>query len=128
MKTKNNLLAKGTLLALLLGAFSIPLLAQDKHEGMMRIGRKGEAKFTSPLRVGETVLKPGTYIFQHKVEGEDHIVIFERAGKEVARVKCTLEPLGQKAQQTALHTRAGDGGETILIAVEVRGENVKHVI
>lgn len=34
MKTRNNLLTKGVLLALLLGAFSIPLAAQHNHQMM----------------------------------------------------------------------------------------------
>ena len=42
--------------------------------------------------------------------------------------KCRLEPLGKKAQTTALYWHAGDGGEKILDAVAVRGEDVKHVI
>lgn len=72
---------------------------------------------TSPMRVGDTLLKPGNYVFQHKVEGEDHVLIFQKAGNEVARVKCRLEPLGKKAQRTALYTHVGDGGEAILDAV-----------
>ena len=129
MKTHNTLLAMGALLALLLGAFSVPLLAQDKHQEMMHVGRKGETKFTTPMRVGDTVLKPGTYMFQHIVEGGDHMVIFKTAsGNEAARVKCRLEPLGEKAKSTALYWHTGDGGEKILDAVAVRGEDVKHVI
>lgn len=127
MKSKNKFLARGTLLALLLGAFSVPLLAQDKHQGMIHVGKKGAVTLTSRLRVGDTVLKPGNYVFQHKVEGEDHVVTFQKAGKEEARVKCRLEPLDKKAQLTALYTHVGDGGEVILDAVDVEGENVKHV-
>lgn len=41
MKSKKNLLARGALLALLLGAFSIPLLAQDKHQSMMHRRQEG---------------------------------------------------------------------------------------
>ena len=129
MKSRKNLLARGALLALLLGVFSVPLLAQDKHQGMIHVGRKGEAKFTSVMRVGETVLKPGTYFFQHIVEGEDHVVIFKTAsGEEAVRLKCRLEPLGQKARRTALYTHVGGGSEKILDAVAVRGEVVRHVI
>ncbi len=95
---------------------------------MIHVGKKGAVTLTSPMRVGDTLLKPGNYVFQHKVEGEDHALIFQKAGNEVARVKCRLEPLGKKARTTALYTHVGDGGETILDAVEVGGENVKHVI
>ncbi len=136
MKTVNNLLAKGALLALLLAAFSIPLVAQHNHQmmqgtqdmkGMIHVGKKGAMTLTTPLRVGDTVLKPGNYVFQHKVDGEDHTVIFTKAGNEVARVKCKLEQLEKKASRTALYTH-DEAGEAILDAVAVEGENFKHVI
>lgn len=129
MRSRNNALAMGALLVLLLGAFSLPLLAQHQDQGMIHVGKKGEIALSDQLRVGETVLKPGKYVFQHVVEGADHVLVFKTAtGKEAARVKCKLEPLGQKVRQTALYTHAGDGGELILQAVNVEGEDVKHVI
>ena len=136
MKSKTNLLAKGALLALLLGALSVPLVAQHTHQnmqgtqnmkGMIHVGKKGAVTLTNPLRVGDTVLKPGNYVFQHKVEGEDHFVIFQRAGDEVARLKCTLEPLEKKASRTALYTHE-ETGESVLNAIVVEGEKVKHLL
>ena len=136
MRSRNNALAMGALLVLLLGAFSLPLLAQHDHQGaqhqeqgMIHVGKKGEMTLSSALRVGETMLKPGKYVFQHVVEGADHVLVFKTAtGQEAARLKCRLEPLGKKAQQTAMYTRAGDGGERVLEAVKVRGEDGKHMI
>lgn len=137
MRSRNNVLAMSALLVLLLGAFSLPLLAQHherqgaqhQEQGMIHVGKKGEITLSSPLRVGETMLKPGKYVFQHVVEGDDHVLVFKTAtGQEAARLKCRLESLGEKAKETALYTRAGDGGERILDAVRVQGEDVKHVI
>lgn len=59
MKTRNNLLAKGALLALALGALSVPLLAQENNQGMVNFGKKGEIVFDSPVRVGDQLLKEG---------------------------------------------------------------------
>ena len=76
MKSKMNWLAKGALLALLFGALSVPLLAQHNHQnmqgtqdmkGMIHVGKKGAMSLKTPLRVGTTLLKPGNYVFQHKV-------------------------------------------------------------
>lgn len=134
------------LLVMLLTAFSVPLLAQHSHgnmgspgrqpdmkkqekrQGLINVGRTGEMKVASAIRVGQTLLNPGTYKFQHVIDGADHVVIFKQNGDEVARVTCRLEPLDKKAKKTALSTHVSDTGETILDAVEVRGENVKHVI
>jgi hypothetical protein len=134
MTSKNYSIVNCVMFALMVGLFSLPLLAQHhdaqhKDEGMIHVGKKGETRFSSPLRVGETVLQPGQYQFMHTLEGDDHVVAFlTTAGKEVARVKCKLEPLGEKAKVTAIHTSPGTSGERILTAVQVRGENAKHIL
>lgn len=134
------------LLVMLLAAFSVPVFAQhshgsmnspgkrpdmkrqETHQGMMKVGKKGAVTITSPMRVGNTLLTPGNYVFQHKVMGDEHLVIFEKAGTEVARVTCRLEPLDKNAKDTSLYTHVSDSGEVILDAVAVAGEAVKHVI
>ena len=134
------------LLVMLLGVFSVPLFAQHGHgsmggsprqpdtkwqgnqPGMMKVGKKGAMTITSPLRVGNNLLTPGKYVFQHRIVGEDHLLIFEKAGTEIARVTCRLESLDKKAKDTSLYTHVGDTGEVILDAVAVEGESVKHVI
>lgn len=139
-------LVTSALLVTLLGALSVPLFAQhmhgggrgpekqpgmnkqDKQQGMMKVGKTGEMTLTSPMRVAQTVLQPGTYTFQHMIEGADHVIVFKKNGEDVVRVTCNLEPLDKKAKSTALYTHAGDAGEVILDAVAVRGENVKHVL
>lgn len=146
MIRRNKSFLTGALLVFVLGASSTLLFAQhshggmsgpdkqpgtmsqDKQQGMMLVGKKGEMKFTSATRVGQTVLQPGTYMFQHMIEGADHVVIFKKNGDEMARVTCRLEPLDRKAKKTALYTHQGDAGEVILDALEVRGETVKHLI
>lgn len=55
------------------------------------------------------------------------MVIFTKAGNELARVKCKLEQLEKKAGRTALYTHE-EAGEAVLDAIEVEGENVKHLV
>lgn len=138
MKTVNTLLAKGALLALLLGALSVPLLAQEQNQGMVSLGKKGEIVFDSSVRVGDQLLKEGTYQIQHVMEGQDHVIVFRRmsrdyyrqliAGKEVLRVKCRVEPLGEKAKHGGMRFGTNAAGEKTVEEVHVRGENVKHFI
>ena len=138
MKSKKNWLARGALVVLLLGAFSSQLLAQDKYQGMTRIGKKGEMVFDTSVRVGDQLLKEGTYQIQHVMEGEDHVIVFRRmvrnspygdltTGKEVARVKCRVEPLGEKAKHGGVRFGTNAAGEKTVEEVHVRGENVKHL-
>ncbi|MBL8168349.1 MAG: hypothetical protein JNJ50_09360 [Acidobacteria bacterium] len=139
MKLRNHSIVISAMLTLMLGMFSLSLLAQHhdaqhnnaqhNDQGVIHVGKKGEMKLSSPLRVGETLLKPGQYLFKHTMEGDDHVVAFTTTtGNEVARVKCKLEPLDKKAKETAIHTSPGSGGERILTAVQVQGENAKHIL
>ena len=113
--------------------------ASAQHGEMTRLGKKGELPISSPTRVGDVLLEPGTYRVQHVVEGEDHVVVFNKLpharpgyqysgkGKEVARVKCRLEPLGEKAKHDGMRFGTNAAGETTIEEVHVKGEDVRHV-
>ncbi|HEX7294137.1 MAG TPA: hypothetical protein VF251_00205, partial [Pyrinomonadaceae bacterium] len=84
MKTANNRSANGVLLALLLGIFVIPLFAQG-NQGMTDLGKKGEITFDQPVRVGDQLLKEGTYQIQHVMERADHVIVFRRMSRNYYR-------------------------------------------
>lgn len=118
-----------------LGAVTGAVAAE--HEHTIKVGKTGEVRFDSEVRVGDMTLKPGRYKFQHRVEGSDHFVHFtewtkqrlpEETGTPKAHpgeVKCTLEPLNKKVSQTTIYSST-EGGNHV-IKVEVAGENVAHV-
>lgn len=137
MRTKNRF-ATSAMLILLVGLFSLPALAQ--HEEMVRIGKKGVVPFDTPVWVGDTLLKPGSYQIQHVMEGQDHVIVFTKmshAGarpggesvptKEVTRLKCRIEPLGEKAKHGGMRFGTNAAGEKTLEEVHIKGENVKHL-
>ena len=139
------------LLALVSGTFAVTVNAQHggmthggntaaaQHDEMTRLGKKGELSISSPTRVGDAMLEPGMYRVQHLVEGEDHLVVFSKlphprpgyqssgTGKEVARVKCRLEPLGEKAKHSGMRFGTNAAGEATIEEVHVKGEDVRHV-
>ena len=90
---RNGFWVVSAVFVLLLGAFGLPLLAQHKdaqHKSQetLRVGKKGDITLSSSLQVGDVTLKLGKYQFQHKVEGADHVVVFNTpSGKEAARMK-----------------------------------------
>lgn len=124
--------------ALLLLASSA--VAQHEHGQVMKVGKKGEMKFDKETQIGDVVLKPGLYTFQHRVEGEDHFVHFTqvtepsyytKSGGGVPKahpgeIKCRLEPLPKKTSRTEVHT-ANQGGIVRITKIIVGGENVAHV-
>jgi hypothetical protein len=136
-------------LILAVAALSLPALAQDhqghgmhsqKQEGQtLTVGKKGEVHFTSEVKAGDTVLKPGMYQVQHLEEGTDHVIVFKEmsmpagykmgntpVGKEVARLKCTVEPVEKKASNTKIALHTNDKGEKEIAEIQVAGEAFKH--
>ncbi len=84
-------------------------------------------KFDAPVRIGTDVLPAGEYVVRHTMQGEEHIMAFERANrKEVYKVKCTLVPLTEKADaDRALYTVTSS--EKVLRELIFRGDTAKHV-
>jgi hypothetical protein len=138
MSTINRPIPTSAMLILLLGILSLPALAQ--HEDMVRIGKKGVIPFDTPVRVGDTLLKPGSYQIQHVMEGQDHVIVFKKmldpspgygpataSEKETTRMKCRVEPLGEKAKYGLIRFGKNAAGEKTVEEVQILGENVKHV-
>lgn len=136
-------------LILAVAALSVFALAQD-HQGMQHskttkgeviIGKKGEVHFTTQVKAGDAVLKPGMYQVQHVTEGDDHVIIFKEmsmpagyrhgntpTGKEVARIKCKIEPTAKKVNNTQVTLRTNAAGEKEIAEVQVAGEAFKHLM
>lgn len=146
-----------TVLAFLIGILSLPGFAsgypetgsQDEHKMHhpdssakdVVIGKKGVFHFTQVVKVGEVALQPGMYQVQHVEEGSDHVLVFKEVGmqagykhgntpvgKEVARVKCTIEPVSKKVSNTRITLRTNAKGEREVAEVEVAGEAFKHLL
>lgn len=138
MNTINRPIATSAMLIFLLGILGLPALAQ--HQDMVRIGKKGVVPINTPVRVGDALLKPGRYQIQHVMEGQDHVIVFKpllharppeyvetASEKGTIRMKCKVEPLGEKAKYGLIRWGKNAAGETTVEEVQIQGENVKHV-
>lgn len=115
-------------------------VATAADQKMITVGKKGEIVFTEPTQIGDVTLKPGHYRFQHRVEGNDHLVSFtellmsqgnhatgmQLGGKDSGEIKCRVEALDRKAAKTAIYSDSSSGIKKVT-RIEVRGENVAHV-
>jgi hypothetical protein len=157
ISTVANPIAFMIVLAFLTGILSLPIFAsgytetqtQDEHKKHhenpsgkdVLIGKKGVFHFTAVVKVGNVALQPGMYQVQHLEEGSDHVLVFKEVGmqagyrhgntpvgKEVARVKCTVEPVSKKVSNTKLTLRTSTKGEREVAEVEVGGELFKHIL
>jgi hypothetical protein len=100
-------------------------MAGEKNLGIRDVSR---VTFVAPIRVGTALLPAGDYVVRHTMEGQDHVMVFERIhGKESVKVKCTLVPLPQKADQTSTVYQLNATNERVLQELVFRGDTAKHV-
>lgn len=107
----------------------------QEHHAKVEVGNKGEVSFNVETGVGDLMLKPGSYQFQHRVENGEHFVRFTELSKSPAgtrpkdmagEVKCAIEPAGEGFSRTAIFSTV-EGGMNRVTRIEVKGENVVHV-
>jgi hypothetical protein len=83
----------------------------------------------NPTLVGDTMIKPAQYKFQCRhFDGKSFLVVTNENNKEVARVPCTQEALGQKIENSELHAIVRADGLRSLQSVRIKGETVAHRI
>ena len=85
--------------------------------------------FVAPVHVGADVLPAGDYKIRHTMEGQEHIMVFQRLeGKSTeVKVKCTLVPLAQKASKDQTIYMLNAANERVLQELIFRGDKAKHV-
>lgn len=100
------------------------LVGQD-----MTVGQDNELTFETPVKVGQTILPPGTYRFEHVVESDHHIIKLtptsKSKGSHEVSVRCKLESVGTPSKYTVLHFAPGKKFKT-LHYVLVAGESARH--
>jgi hypothetical protein len=113
------------MLGIVLVFLSAVAMASTNKMGIHDVSR---VSFDSPVRIGSTVLPAGDYVVRHTMEGEEHVMSFERLNhKDVFKVKCTLVPLPHKAatDQSLIDTTSTN--ERVLRELIFAGDTAKHV-
>lgn len=84
--------------------------------------------FAEPLRVGTALLPAGDYVVRHTMEGQDHVMLFQRLhSKDEFKVKCTLVALPKKASKTQSTSEMTAENGRVLREIEFQGDSAKHV-
>lgn len=97
-------------------------------ENSMGVRDVSHVTFVAPIRVGTALLPAGDYVVRHTMEGQEHVMVFEKVrGKDQVKVKCTLVPLAQKADQDQIIYQLTAGNERLLQELVFRGDSAKHV-
>ena len=99
-------------------------------ENQMGIADKYQVTFSEKVRVADTLLPQGNYEIRHVMEGADHIMVFRQLGTKKpveVRAKCTLVPLGAKANDDQKMYVLNAANERVLQELIFKGDRSKHV-
>ncbi len=112
-------------LGLMLCVLTAMAMAGENKLGIHEVNR---ITFDSPIHVGTAVLPAGNYVVRHTMEGQEHVMVFQRVpSKEEFKVKCTLVALTQKVEKTQSVYQVNANNERVLQELEFRGDTAKHV-
>lgn len=104
---------------------SICAVAAPNNLGIHEVS---QTTFDAPTRIGTVLMPAGDYTIRHSMEGQDHVMAFQRKGSsEVFKVKCTLVQLAHKADRDQKVYEVTSGSEKILHELVFRGDTAKHV-
>ncbi|HZQ95712.1 MAG TPA: hypothetical protein VFA67_11925 [Candidatus Sulfotelmatobacter sp.] len=103
---------------------TLAAVAADNNLGIKDVNR---VRFEKPVRIGTESLPAGDYVVRHTMVGEEHLMLFQRQNSNAEfKVKCTLVPLANKAEQSqTVYETAGN--ERIVQELVFRGDKAKHV-
>src|SRR5579864_1732643 len=119
------LIITGTI-GLFLLAFSSAVVSGPNHLGIADVR---QITFSTPVRIGTTLLPAGDYEVRHTMQGDEHIMVFtSRKGKgESVKAKCNLVSLPGKSGQTQTVYEVNSDHEKVLREMVFRGDTAKHV-
>ena len=107
-----------------LALFSIAAAKENK----MGIHEVSNVTFDVPVHVGDVLLPAGRYVIRHTMEGEEHVMVFQREHqKDQFKVKCTLVGLPHKAVRDEVSCKVNASNERILQELIFSGDTSKHV-
>jgi hypothetical protein len=99
-------------------------------ENQLGIRDTYKVNFSEKVRVADTLLPQGNYEIRHVMEGSDHIMVFRQLGTKKpveVRAKCTLVPLGAKADKDQKTYVLNAANERVLQELVFKGDRSKHM-
>lgn len=118
------------LTGILIFTFVLMLGAVASAENQLGIADKYRLSFSDKIRVADTLLPKGDYEVTHVMEGSNHIMVFRQLGTKKpaeVRAKCTLVPLGTKADANQQLYVMNAANERVLEELVFKGDQAKHV-
>ena len=120
---------------LLMGTFAS---AHDGPHGgpdavTFKVGKNGEVNVRQDVKFGTVLVRRGKYMFEHRLDGERHVVVLTGAARKDGAVPVQYElPTSvlssrQVAKRTAVCAKELADRSLVVTMVEVTGERAEHL-
>ena len=115
-----------------------PLAAHDGPHGTgptdrtFKVGKNGDVKIGMDVLIGETLVKKGKYLFEHRVDGDRHILLLTQIQKgntvgEGYEVELKLRPSGERVKKSALVAAEQRDRMYRVITVQIAADNAEYL-
>ncbi len=90
---------------------------------------KRAVTFYDSVRIGGTLLPAGDYVVTHKMQGDQHIMLFTKQGRKPveASLQCKLRPLSAPAAQSQVEYRLNAAKEHVIARMVFKGDRAEHI-
>jgi hypothetical protein len=98
-------------------------------ENKLRIHEVSRVTFEAKVHIGDAVLPAGEYVIRHEMEGQEHVMVFQRSHQkdQFFKVRCTLVALPKRADQDQAIYETNASNERVLRELVFSGDRSKHV-
>ena len=100
---------------------------------VFNVGKNGDVKIDTDVAIGETLVKKGKYLFEHRVDGDAHILVLTgletKNGGEapVHQIRMRLLPSRDHVKKSALFAERLRDRSYRVSLVQIAGEAGDHV-
>lgn len=107
--------------------------AAGPNDQVFRIGKNGEVKIGTDVRIGNTLVKKGKYIALHRVDGDNHVLALTTADKKnevdviTHEIRMRLIPSKDPVKTSALFAEEQKDRSLRVVAVQIAGEPGDHL-
>ena len=107
--------------------------AAGPNDQVFKIGKNGEVKIGTDVRIGNALVKKGKYVAVHRVDGDSHVLALTTADKKnevdvvTHEIRMRLIPSKDPVKASALFAEEQRDRSLRVVAVQIAGEPGDHL-
>lgn len=125
--------------SLLCAAFGVSVATHDGPHGpgqndvVFKVGKTGEVKIAADLRLSSRSIPRGKYVFEHRVEGNNHVIVLTGAASDkkvasaVHEIPTRWVTSRENVKRSLIVTREQLDWSYHITSIKVAGENGHHI-